>query len=295
MRTMNKERELTVRELLNEKRGIRAVASKTIISSSEENMKIENVKIMTLNTLDLVSSQPYQRDLDQKKIAQIVSNFDKHKLGIPKVSYRGGKYYVYDGQHRIAALRIINGNTDCLVQCEVHFGLTYEDEAAYFAQQYDGATSVDLVYKWRAWYEARKEPIYTIVNNVENIGIEVPFSKSKSKNRIIALKQLNDMWKKLGARDSLKLLGLMKQFWDGDQNTYNKNIMDGMKEFYFTYKDEIKEDVFLKQMKKTNPLKIEVRGKSDTVSKGGVKFAKVIWDEYNFGLQKNRLDYKFKG
>ena len=258
-------------------------------------IKGEDVKIMLLNTADLVSSQPYQRDLDQKKIAQIVSNYDKHKFGIPKVSYRDGKYYVYDGQHRTVAIKTLNGNKDCFIQCEVHFGLTYEDEAAYFAQQYDGATRVDLMYQWRAWYEAKKEPVYTIVNTVSGIGIEVPFTKAKAKNRIIALKQLNDMWKKLGQKDTLYLLGLMKQFWNGDQNTYNKNIMEGMKEFYSTYKGDIDESIFVKQMKKTDPIRIEARGKTDLVSTGGLKFAKMIWDDYNHGLKGNRLDYKFKG
>lgn len=48
-------------------------------------------------------------------------------------------------------------------------------------------------------------------------------------------------------------------------------------------------------MKKTDPIRIEARGKTDLVSTGGLKFAKMIWDDYNHGLKGNRLDYKFKG
>ena len=103
-----------------------------------ENKGKETIQIMDLNTKDLISSQKYQRDIDQKEVAYIVSNFNPHKFGIIKVSFRDGKYYVYDGQHRIAAFKVLNGNQDGFVKCEVHYGLTYEDEAKYFAEQYLG-------------------------------------------------------------------------------------------------------------------------------------------------------------
>ncbi len=80
------------------------------VMSSESNKKEEIVRIMDLNTKDLVSNQPYQRDINQKEVAYIVSNFDPHQIGVIKVSYRDGKYYVYDGQHRITAFKIVNGN-----------------------------------------------------------------------------------------------------------------------------------------------------------------------------------------
>ena len=87
-----------------------ANASVTFIMPKTEEKKNENIQIMQLNTKDLVSSQAYQRDIDQKEVAYIVSNFDPHQFGIIKVSYRDGKYYVYDGQHRITAIKVLNGN-----------------------------------------------------------------------------------------------------------------------------------------------------------------------------------------
>ena len=257
--------------------------------------KEEDVKIILLNTATLASSQSYQRDVDYKKIAYIVSNYDKHQFGIPKVSYRDGEYYVYDGQHRIAAYKAMNGDRDGFIQCEVHFNLTYEDEAKYFAEQYAGSTKIDIIYKWRALFEAKEEPVYTIVNAVREIGIEVEFTKSKAVNRIVALSELNKMWLKLKEVETLKVLSLMKKAWGKDVNCYNKNILDGIKEFFFVYGDEIDEDMFVSQMKKIEPVLIEAKGKSDMVSKGGLKFAKVIWDQYNRNLRINRLDYKFKG
>lgn len=47
-------------------------------------------------------------------------------------------------------------------------------------------------------------------------------------------------------------------------------------------------------MKKIEPSKITVRGNTDLVSKGALKYAKVVWDTYNYGFRK-KMDYKFKG
>lgn len=255
----------------------------------------DEIQLMMLNTADLeATGLAYQRMLDNKKIAQIVSNFNPHKFGIPKVSFRDGKYYVYDGQHRVIAIKTLKG-TDCFIQCEVHFGLTYEDEAKLFAEQYDGATKVDFMYRWRAYYEGKTEPVYSIVNAVRAIGIEVPFTKAKAPHRITALSELNKMWIKLKEEQTLRILGLLNTAWDDDMNAFNKNIIDGMKEFFYVYGNEIDDATFVKQMRKTTPIKIEANGRSDMISKGGLKYAKVIWTAYNNGLKTRRLDYKFKG
>ena len=260
-----------------------------------EKSNTETTQIMNLNTKDLISSQPYQRDVDQKQVSYIVTNYDPHKFGIIKVSFRDGKYYVYDGQHRIAAFKVLNGDQDGFVKCEVHYGLTYEDEAKYFAEQYLGSKNVGIIYRWRALYEAKEEPVYSIVNSVRALGIEVKFTKVKEPNRIIAFKQLNDMWAKLGSDKTLKTLLLLKKAWENDENAFDGNMILGMREFFYVYKDEINEETFVKQMKKVAPSVIIVEGKKDSISKNGLNFAKVIWIKYNNGLKTRRLDYKFQG
>lgn len=270
------------------------LAVNEVISIDEE--PAGTIKIMKLNTSVLNSGLRYQRDIDPKKIATIISNFDKHKFGVPKVSFRDGQYNVYDGQHRVTAIKTKNGGRDCLIECEVHYGLTYEDEARLFAEQYDGTTKVDIVYKWKAMYEGRLQPVYDIVNSCKRIGIDINFSKSKANNRIICLGELQKMWNKLKAEDTLKTISLIKETWNGDMNSYNKSIVAGMKEFYAIYKDEINEQTFIKQLKRVEPAKIEALGNSDMITRGDLKYAKVIWDVYNRNLRENnRLDYKFKG
>lgn len=272
-----------------------SIVSTAVILLPPEDKKAETIQIMDLNSKDLISNQPYQRDVDQKRVSYIVTNYDPHKFGIIKVSYRDGKYYVYDGQHRIAAFKVLNGDQDGVVKCEVHYGLTYEDEARYFAEQYLGSKNVNIVYRWRALYEAKEEPVYSIVNSVRALGIDVKFTKAKSGNRIIAFKQLNDMWLKLGEENTLKILSLLKRIWGEDENAFDGNIILGMREFFAVYENEINEETFIKQMKKLSPSSIVMEGKKDSISRYGLNFAKIIWIKYNNGLKIRRLDYKFKG
>lgn len=256
--------------------------------------KTGNVKIMKLNTANLVSLQPYQRAVDQKKIAMIVSNFDVHKFGVPKVSYRDNVYYVYDGQHRVIGYKTLFG--DGVIECEVHFGLSYEDEARLFAQQYDGATKVDTVYKWNALYEAKEDPVFTIVNAVRKSGITLDFSRSKTPNRITCLAQLGKMWAVHGQDDTLTMLSLINKAWPDSPIAFDKRIVMGVDEFFRVYKKKVNADTFVKQMQKINPSVIIVDGDADRVSSMALKYAKIIWMRYNYGLRTNsKLDYEFKG
>ena len=71
----------------------------------------------------------YQKPLDKKRVAQIAAAFDENIANEPKVSYRNGKYYVFDGQHTVAALILRNGGRPLKITCKVYHDLTVEDEA----------------------------------------------------------------------------------------------------------------------------------------------------------------------
>lgn len=63
------------------------------------NYKIETVDSSLLEVL----REDYQKPLNEKRVAQIVAAFDENIANEPKVSYRDGHYYVFDGQHTVAA------------------------------------------------------------------------------------------------------------------------------------------------------------------------------------------------
>ena len=54
----------------------------------------------------------YQRHLNASRVKRIAAEFDERIANAPKVSYRDGHYYVFDGQHTIAARKLLNNNSD---------------------------------------------------------------------------------------------------------------------------------------------------------------------------------------
>ena len=77
----------------------------------------------------------YQRHLNANRVKRIAAEFDERIANAPKVSYRDGHYYVFDGQHTIAARKLLNNNSDLNIVCKVYSGLTEQQEALLFAQQ----------------------------------------------------------------------------------------------------------------------------------------------------------------
>ena len=60
-----------------------------------------------------VPRSAYQRELNPNRVRKIAAEFDEHIANDPKVSFRDGHYYVFDGQHTIAARKLRNGRRTC--------------------------------------------------------------------------------------------------------------------------------------------------------------------------------------
>ena len=82
-----------------------------------------------------VPRNTYQRRQEPEQITKISLNFDERIANEPKVSYRDGRYFVFDGQHPIAARVHRNGGRPLPILCKVYFGMTEKEEALLFAQQ----------------------------------------------------------------------------------------------------------------------------------------------------------------
>lgn len=93
-------------------------------------MEITNVNVQpswttrVINSSQLKSKQPYQRKIDMKFIGKCVKGFNSNKIDP-------------DGQHTILILEAINGNKPVDIQCIVHKGMIYTDEADYYVDQYE--------------------------------------------------------------------------------------------------------------------------------------------------------------
>ena len=75
---------------------------------------------ITLNSRQLeVPREAYQRELNTTRVHKIAAEFDERIANEPKVSCRNGHYYVFDGQHTIAARKHRNKGRDLPIRCKV--------------------------------------------------------------------------------------------------------------------------------------------------------------------------------
>lgn len=256
----------------------------------------KSVMVTSVKANQLMSNTEYQRSIDKNKVAKIVKEFDMHKLGVIKVSQRDGRYYVFDGQHRLAALIIRNNNNrDFLVKCEVHTGLSYEDEAKLFAEQYAGATKVSSNERFKALKESKDPDVLNILSIVNSVGLDISYTTTAVDNKIVCLNTLTKSYKKLGPDGFKTILDVVKQAWDGEYSSLTMEIIGGLTVFYHIYNKQIDLERLISRLRATAPVEIKRAGKSDHNASGDTRYAKAIFNVYNMRLSgKRRLEYLFK-
>ena len=88
-----------------------------------------------------------------------------------EVSYRDGKYNVVNGQHRLAAMRRMNGGEDLVARCLVYTGMTYEQEAAMYYLLDKTSGHLKLANAIKALLESGTDPeIIDIRQRIERAG-----------------------------------------------------------------------------------------------------------------------------
>lgn len=82
----------------------------------------------------MTTSPKVQRELKQHRVDYLIANFDLDDFGQPVVSWRDGKYFIIDGQHRIEAVKhwLGNGWEIQKIECRVYQGLSEAEEADMF-------------------------------------------------------------------------------------------------------------------------------------------------------------------
>lgn len=251
-----------------------------------------------LSTGILFSGQPYQRKVNPRTVQKIVEEFDPKLLDEVVVSFRAGRYNVVDGQHRIEALKQLDGGRDCVINCKVLYGLTYEQEAGLYKRLDACKKRLSIADSTRAAVEANDDPtVNAIKKTLGRYGLEWSLYAGQhgGKNRIVSARTLLNLYRDLDLGEFDKTIRLIKQTWGGDESSLNMYILSGVALFVQTYGEDIDEAAFARRLKKADPAKIVSSGKADiSTNVTALKYARVILRNYNHKI-KNPLEYRFKG
>ncbi len=250
---------------------------------------------MTLSSRELiVPSSSYQRPFRPEHAMAITNKFDEHLANEPKVSYRGGNYYVFDGQHTIAARKNLNGGNDVLVKCKVYYDLTEEDEALLFAQQFGESSALTAGIRMRALVFGKDPEALAFVRATEDAGIHLDFDQKRGRNRMGCIYTAFREFQCVGAEVYTEALEIVREAWDGEPQSMRGEIVQSVIKFVSIYHDEYNRRRLVRRLSSYDPLTIYREGQAMGVNMPGhKKYLFQVFRIYNGGSRKTSLPMKF--
>lgn len=223
----------------------------------------------------------YQRELNQKKVDKIISEFNYDLVNEPKVSMRAdGKLYVFNGQHTTAAWKIHEG-ADAPIMCKVFRGLTWEDEKNLFLAQNGISSDPTTFEKLRALFNAGDAEVRDMVQAAAEAGVMVTFqTRSDSFGRCRAYSSLVSMYKALSRTDYVDALKLITAAWQGQSDSYSAGFICGMTNLFKKYKGQFSFLEMRKSLERNTP-KYYIREAKDMTGQLGTRYEKLFVREYN--------------
>lgn len=252
-----------------------------------------------INSKDLIPHPVAQRKFSQKHGDNLAANWSWNDYEPVCVSYRNGRYWVIDGQHRVYAIKKRNGGKDCSIYCRIFRGMTILDEAEYFLHT-DGKYAVAPLRpgdKFKVQRDIGDEVINGMERGAELAGWEVDFGDGSKNGRISALCALKQCFEALPYEYYVSMLRVLRQAWGDDKNAVNGKILKGMSVFYKTYSGRFKPDELAHSLSHVTPKVVIREGReidSGFGSKRGIEtgraWARIILRYYNAKRKKNKLE-----
>jgi len=218
-------------------------------------MNVNTNKPLTNNTQNLpveklLVDEAYQRSLNKDRVERIVKGFNTRQFGYLKVSCRGGKYYVIDGQHRLAAAKQL-GYTS--LPCNVCEGLNQQTEADDFRVQQDNMSRIHTRDQFRAAVTANDDESVKIAKAVGDYGYTLQgFGiDAKSADCISSIGTLQRIVR--GSADGFKVLDLtlylVRLAWDKQGKAARGFVLSGTAAFVKRFVgNEFNYENFVKQL-----------------------------------------------
>ena len=258
------------------------------------NIKGITYREITLNTSQLeIPREAYQRALNPERVQKIVREFDERIANEPKVSCRDGHYYVFDGQHTIAARKLRNGNRDLQVMCKVYYGMTAEDEALLFAQQTGASARLSPGIWIRALIYGGDPEALQFKAATEAVGLYLDYSQTKGMKRIPCIGTAFSVFRKIGPKRYMEALRAILDAWNGCSDSFRHENVLGISAFVDLYHDEYDQKRLVARLRRYDPLFISREGRASGISASSCKrYLHQVWRMYNGSSKKNTLPLK---
>lgn len=250
---------------------------------------------MTINSSQLIiPRETYQRELNPDRVRKIVKEFGERVANEPKVSCRNGKYYVFDGQHTIAARKILNRNRDLPITCKVYYGMTESEEAMLFATQTGASAPLSAGARIRALVYAGDPEAIAFMKVTESTGLALDYELKRGKKKLACVSTAFTQFKKLGAERYREALKILITAWGGDMESLRGETVQGICRFVDLYYGEFDPRRLVLRLRRVDPLTIYREGKAMGVNMpASQKYLYQVFRIYNGSSKVNALPLKF--
>lgn len=240
-----------------------------------------------------IDTTTYQRKLDKNKVKRIVAEFDERIANEPKLSYRDGRYYVFDGQHTIVARKSLNHDNDVDIVCKVYSDLTENDEALLFAQQTGISSKPTPGITLRAKKIGNDTEALLFIKVNEELNIQPSFSDVRGKYRLKCINTARKEFDKIGAKQYREAMKIIVDAWKGKSASLISEVIVAMCSFVNTYHGEFDRNKFAKKLSHIEPYDIVMAARTIGETGGKKKALKLLLDVYNNENNKDPLCVKF--
>lgn len=242
--------------------------------------KIVEIPILKINI------GKYQKQLNMARCKKIADEFDINRMRPIEVSFRNGKYWCFDGQHRINAYKLMGKNT---IPCIIHLDLTYEDEAYLFARQQENVGAVQAHHRWNALVEAKDQYVLDIVAIAKAQGFTI-LHKNNKPNNIKCVKAIQTYYNDLGELAFASGLRVIAQAWEFSAKSTDHDIISGLYLFSKAYKGIFDYSRLTDRLSLISPTTLLRNAKDNFSVQGDArKVAVEILRQYNKGSRAKRL------
>ena len=250
-------------------------------------------KLLEIDSNYLEIPEAYQRRLNTDRVARIVSRFDERIANEPKVSYRDGRYFVFDGQHTVSARKQMNGNVDLPILCKVYYGMTEKDEALLFAMQTGDSAALTPSAKLRANLHGEDKASGEFYEATEDTGFHVGFERGGGVGRIICINTAFAEFKRVGAEIYKEALTILLEAWDGDPDSLRAEIIQGIVHFVELYQGEYDQNRLIYSLRSYPPNIVYAAGKAEKELRGVKRYINIFYRIYNGRRKHDILPMKF--
>ena len=223
-----------------------------------------NFEVRYVDSVLLNPCAEYQRLLRMSKVAKIAANFSEYIANEPKVSYRDGRYFVFDGQNTIEARKTCNGGRDLPIRCKVFYGLSKEHEALLFAVQTGISSELTAGEQLRAKLVAHEENACDFVSVTEDTGVRFALDGIRAPWKIYCIRSAYYIYKSYGASLYREMLSVLVDAWGGDSDSFLSGILHGMARFLALYQGEYSRERLILRLRTVHPKTITRLAQNDT-------------------------------